>query len=145
MRGRSFTIGLLLDNIRNPFYGDFLDGVTDALAKTDFQVLVGSAGFSAENQSRVADAMIDRAMDGHILIAPSMSRIRADLSLVGYDNTTLAASAPINLTSVDQAAHDLGRTAARLLGERMDSRGRSILTSTAPQLIVRNTTAPPPS
>src|SRR5579859_7670559 len=27
MRGKSFTIGLLLDNIRNPFYGDFLDGV----------------------------------------------------------------------------------------------------------------------
>jgi len=74
MRGRSFTIGLLLDNIRNPFYGDFLDGVTGALAKTDFQVLVGSAGFSAESQSRVADAMIDRAMDGLILIAPSMAR-----------------------------------------------------------------------
>src|SRR5579872_2632067 len=73
MRG-SFTIGLLLDNIRNPFYGDFLDGVTDALAKTDFQVLVGSAGFTAESQSRVADAMIDRAMDGLILLAPSMSR-----------------------------------------------------------------------
>ena len=74
MRGRSFTIGLLLDNIRNPFYGDFLDGVTDALAKTDFQVLVGSAGFGAQNQSRLADAMIDRAMDGLILVAPSMSR-----------------------------------------------------------------------
>ena len=43
-------------------------------------------------------------------------RIPADLSLVGYDNTTLASSAPINLTSVDQAAHDLGATAARLLG-----------------------------
>ena len=282
MRGRSFTIGLLLDNIRNPFYGDFLDGVTGALAKTDFQVLVGSAGFSAESQSRVADAMIDRAMDGLILIAPSMSRsqvtvvaktiptvvvghhdtadeydsvvdddragaglvvdhlvalghrriahtsatvkggqwtgrpeqvrsdgyrqamhrhgldeavaiagtsyseeggyqagrellgrpgrptaifagadfaalgvlraayelglrIPADLSLVGYDNTTLAASAPINLTSVDQAAHDLGTTAARLLAERMDGRGRSVLTSTSPQLVVRDTTAPPPS
>ena len=74
MRGRSFTIGLLLDNIRNPFYGDFLNGVTDALAKTDFQVLVGSAGIGAQNQSRLADAMIDRAMDGLILIAPSMSR-----------------------------------------------------------------------
>ena len=72
-------------------------------------------------------------------------RIPADLSLVGYDNTTLAASAPINLTSVDQAAHDLGSTAARLLGERMDGRSRSVLTSTAPRLIVRNTTAPPPS
>jgi LacI family transcriptional regulator len=281
MRGRSFTIGLLLDNIRNPFYGDFLDGVTDALAKTDFQVLVGSAGFTAQSQSRLADAMIDRAMDGLILVAPSMSRsqviavaktiptvvighhdtgdeydsvvdddlagatlvvdhlvalghrriahasataragqwtrrpeqvrsdgyrqamhrhglddavavastsyseeggyqagrellsgphrptaifagadfaalgvLRAaselglripdDLSLAGYDNTTLAASAPINLTSVDQAAHDLGATAARLLGERMDGRSRSVLTSTTPRLIIRSTTGPPP-
>src|SRR5260370_20427642 len=40
MRGRSFTIGLLLDNIRNPLYGHFLDGVTCALVKNDFQVLV---------------------------------------------------------------------------------------------------------
>jgi LacI family transcriptional regulator len=72
-------------------------------------------------------------------------RIPADLSLVGYDNSTLAASAPINLTSVGQAAHDLGATAARLLGERMDGHSRSVLTSTAPQLIVRNTTGPPPS
>ena len=74
MRGRSFTIGLLLDTIRNPFYGDLLDGVTDALAKTDYQVLVGSAGFGAQDQSRLADAMIDRAMDGLILVATSMPR-----------------------------------------------------------------------
>lgn len=72
-------------------------------------------------------------------------RIPADLSVVGYDNTTLASSAPINLTSVDQAGHDLGATAARLLGERMDGRSRSVLTSAAPQLIIRNTTGPPRS
>lgn len=280
LRGRSFTIGLLLDNIRNPFYGDLLDGVTGALASTDFQVLVGSAGSGAQSQSRLADAMIDRAMDGLILIAPAMSRARviavgstvptvvvghhdtadeydsvvnddqagaalvvdhlvalghrriahtsatagagqwtgrpeqvrsegyrqamlrhglqdavaiagssyseeggyqagrelldrpdrptaifagadfaalgvlraayelglgipADLSLVGYDNTTLASSAPINLTSVDQAAQDLGATAARLLRERMDGRTRSVLSSAAPRLIVRGTTGPP--
>jgi LacI family transcriptional regulator len=80
MRGRSFTVGLLLDNIRNPFYGDFLDGVTDALAKTDFQVLVGSAGFGAQNQSRLADAMIDRAMDGLVicLCAPGIRSGRSE-------------------------------------------------------------------
>ena len=72
-------------------------------------------------------------------------RIPADLSQVGYDNTTLAASAPINLTSVDQAADDPAATAARLLCERMDGRSRSVLTSTTPQLIVRNTTGPPRS
>ena len=72
-------------------------------------------------------------------------RIPADLSQVCYDNTTLAASAPINLTSVDQAAHYPGATAARLLCERMDGRSRSVLTSTTPQLIVRNATGPPRS
>ena len=72
-------------------------------------------------------------------------RIPADVSLAGYDNTTIASSAPINLTSVDQAGHDMGSTAARLLGERMDGRRRSILTSAAPKLIVRNTTGPPRS
>lgn len=72
-------------------------------------------------------------------------RIPQDLSLAGYDNTTIAAIAPINLTSVDQAGHDMGATAARLLRERMDGRSRSVLTSAAPRLIIRNTTGPPRS
>jgi hypothetical protein len=60
-------------------------------------------------------------------------------------HTTLAASAPISLTSVDQAARGPGATAARLLSERIDGRSRSVLTSAAPQLTVRSTTGPPPN
>jgi LacI family transcriptional regulator len=283
MRGRSFTIGLVLDSIRNPFYGEILEGASDALASTGFQVLVGSAGLSSLQQSKLAEAMIDRAMDGLILVAPSMTRaqviaiaatvpvvvvghhdtadeydsvvdddiagaalvvdhlvalghrriahtsstgkgrwarppervrgdgyvqamrrhgltdqvliattfysedggyqaghqllggplsdrptaifagadiaavgvlraahelglrIPEDLSLAGYDNTTIASIAPVDLTSVDQAGHDMGRTAARLLCERMDGRTRSVLVSSAPRLIVRGTTRPPGS
>lgn len=74
MRGRSYTLGVLLDNIRNPFYGDILDGVTDALAKSDYQVLVGSGGFSSDTQTHMGEAMVDRGMDGLILVAPAMSR-----------------------------------------------------------------------
>jgi DNA-binding LacI/PurR family transcriptional regulator len=67
----------------------------------------------------------------------------APTPVAGYDNTTIACIAPINLTSVDQAGPGHGATAARLLTERMDGRSRSVLTSAAPQLIVRSTTAPP--
>src|SRR5580700_10455393 len=248
MRGRSFTIGLLLDNIRNPFYGDFLDGVTDglilvapsmsrsqviAVAKTiptvvvahhdtgdeydsvvdddragaalavdhlvalghrriahttavapgsqwkgrpeqvrsegyrqamhrhglDEAVNIAGTSYSEEGGYQAGRELLDRpdrptaifagadfAALGVLRAAYELGlRVPADLSLVGYDNTTLAASAPINFTSVDQAAHDLGATAARLLCERMDGRSRSVLTSTAPQLIIRDTTAPPSS
>ena len=76
MRGRSFTIGLLVDNIHNSFYADILDGMSTALAHTDFQIFTGAGGASAQGQTRMADAMIDRAMDGVILVAPQSRRER---------------------------------------------------------------------
>jgi LacI family transcriptional regulator len=45
-------------------------------------------------------------------------RIPEDLSVAGYDNTTVAAMGPISLTSVDQDGRLMGANAARLLLER---------------------------
>ena len=45
-----------------------------------------------------------------------------DISLAGYDNTTFAASGPFSLTTVDQAGHEMGVNAARLLLDRVADR-----------------------
>nr|WP_079074088.1 LacI family DNA-binding transcriptional regulator [Streptomyces sp. Root1310] len=74
MRGRTYTIGVLLDNIRNTFFADILDGVRDELHDSEYTVLVGAAGFGADAQSKTVQAMVDRQMDGLILIAPGTSR-----------------------------------------------------------------------
>ncbi|MFD5752501.1 LacI family DNA-binding transcriptional regulator [Streptomyces sp. NPDC127033] len=74
MRGRTYTIGVLLDNIRNTFFADILDGIRDELHNSEYTVLIGAAGFGAERQSRVIRSMIDRQMDGLILIAPGTPR-----------------------------------------------------------------------
>ncbi|WP_030599219.1 LacI family DNA-binding transcriptional regulator [Streptomyces fulvoviolaceus] len=74
MRGRTYTIGVLLDNIRNSFFADILEGIRDQLHDSDYTVLIGAAGFGADNQARTIRAMADRQMDGLILIAPGTPR-----------------------------------------------------------------------
>ena len=74
LRGQTYTIGVMLPNIRNPFFPDILDGVTDYLGDTDYQVLLGPGCNGEEAEARVTQAMIDRGMDGMILIAPVSPR-----------------------------------------------------------------------
>jgi LacI family transcriptional regulator len=282
MRGRTYTIGVLLDNIRNTFFADIMDGIREELRSSEYTVLVGAAGFGGEDQSKVARSMVDRQMDGLILIAPGMRRsevlalagptptvvighhdqadehdsvvdadglgaglvvdhlvslghrriallsapgirssgwrktpeivltsgyreamdrhglgdcaqvitarysdeggykagrqlltaadpptaimagadvaalgvfraahglglsIPGDLSLVGYNNTAVAALAPVQLTSVDQAGHTMGASAARMLIERVEGhRSRAMQTTMTPNLVVRRTTGAP--
>ncbi|MFB9681041.1 LacI family DNA-binding transcriptional regulator [Streptosporangium vulgare] len=281
MRGRTYTLGVMLSDTRNPFFPDIIEGVTGQLGDTEYQVLLGPGGAEPKSQARMTHAMIDRSMDGIILISPVMpaaelaaiatttpivvigrhgsaaeydsvvddddagarlvvdhladlghrriahithldrgraseadspQAVRAegyrramlardlgegidlvatsfteeggyegarqlldrpvrptaifagadvaalgvlraayeaglsvpgDLSVAGYDNIGIASLEPISLTSVDQDGHVIGATAARLLVERIEGRGRSVLLSVSPTLVVRGTSGPP--
>lgn len=66
------------------------------------------------------------------------------LSIVGYDNTDLARTRLIDLTTVDDDSFGVGREAGSLLRARMAGEEPvDVLRTLAPSLIVRGTTAPP--
>ncbi len=71
--------------------------------------------------------------------------VPGDISLVGYDNTFVAALRHVSLTSVDQDRERLGELAVTSLVERIaHGRTAAVHKVTTPTLVVRHTTAPPP-
>ncbi|MFE9650717.1 LacI family DNA-binding transcriptional regulator [Streptomyces sp. NPDC006365] len=78
LRGQTYSIGVMLPDIRNPFFPEVLDGVTHTLEDTEYQVLLGPGDCGEKAEARVTEALIDRGMDGLILVAPLASRERLD-------------------------------------------------------------------
>ena len=68
-----------------------------------------------------------------------------DVSVIGYDNTSLAMQLRIGLTSIDQPRVLMGRLGAALLRERFEGRTLAAKHVLAPTLVRRSSTAAAPS
>lgn len=270
---RTRTIGVLLNDLHNPFYAEIMDGVDQAAEEFEHRVLIAAAGARARREQRAVEAFLEYRVDGILLVSPRLPtqdvlaaarttptvvvgrplrsslvdsitnddpvgarlavehlaelghrriahidggrgagangrrsgflramrelglegpvvpgdftdiagvraaerllasetlptaifaandivaagamdrledaglRIPDDISIVGYDNTFLAALHHVSLTTIDQPRPEMGRLAMRTLIERIDGGGDRVHLRLPPSLVVRGSTGPPP-
>jgi DNA-binding LacI/PurR family transcriptional regulator len=67
--------------------------------------------------------------------------VPGDISVVGFDNTSLAALNHVSLTTIDQPRVQMGAAAAQMLIESIDDRSGLANCVMTPQLVVRQTSA----
>ena len=115
--------------------GDFTE---EAGAKAARELLAGSALPSAVFAANdVTAAGLLGEFDRAGVAVPG------DVSIVGYDNISIAHLAHVSLTTVDQPRTAMGRMALELLLERLNRRRPALVRLVEPTLVVRSTTAPP--
>ncbi|MFG6201988.1 LacI family DNA-binding transcriptional regulator [Nonomuraea sp. JJY05] len=72
MRGRSFTIGVLIADLASPFQREIAGGIGAELDPSPYQEVLIGGGPSAARQRRGVEALVDRQVDGLVLVAPWM-------------------------------------------------------------------------
>ena len=73
MRGRSYTIGVMLTEFSAPFQTEIAEGIADELEPSPYQEIFVVGGISSERQQKSIEALTDRQVDGLIVIAPAMA------------------------------------------------------------------------
>lgn len=73
MRGQTFSVGMLLVEMENPFLPSVVRGAKEALRAAGYQTLIGVGEAEMSIEQSLIDSMLDLQMDGLILVAPRLS------------------------------------------------------------------------
>jgi LacI family transcriptional regulator len=70
-RGRTHTVGIILPDIANPFFGDLARWLEDALFETGYSAIMCNSDGNSQKEARYLDVLLSKKVDGLLLIGAS--------------------------------------------------------------------------
>ena len=76
---RTRTVGVLLDDLRNPFFAEIAGGIEELASELGYQLLLGAGGRAAQRERSALATLLEYRVDGVILVSPRLgaAEIRA--------------------------------------------------------------------
>jgi len=148
-----------IDGGRNPGSRPRRQGYERAMDAAGLARLVVPGDFSESSGAEAAGKLLKLAKlptavltSNDMAAAGAMDRlveagysIPGDISIVGYDNTSLAQLRQVSLTTVNQPREEMGRLAMQSVLERIEGeRTETVSHVTTPTLVVRRSSGPAP-
>jgi DNA-binding LacI/PurR family transcriptional regulator len=105
VEGHTRTIGVIVSDLRNPWYVDILDGFRRTLSTVGIRVLVGGGQLDNRLDSTVVEAFLDLRVDGLCVVGtlPYHESVAADMKSVP---AVVASSHSYELPEVDSVVND---------------------------------------
>ncbi len=73
-RGRTHTVGIVVPDIANPFFGDLARSLEDHMFERGYSAIICNSDGDAAKEARYLDVLLSKKVDGLLLIAASHTR-----------------------------------------------------------------------
>lgn len=110
MRGQTYTIGVLLVDISNPFLPQVYDGIASVAETSGYKILMAVGAARMPIETKLIEQMIDIRLDGIVLIAAQISGRTLDkyarqipISVVGHHEPTAESFDTVNSNDIEGA------------------------------------------
>ena len=109
---RTRTIGVLLNDLRNPFFAEMTEGIFEAAEELDYRLLIGTGRRQQVGERRAVNSFFEHRTDGLLLVSPRLPL--TEILAIGRTTPTVAVARPLRAAHVDSIANDdlLGATLA---------------------------------
>jgi DNA-binding LacI/PurR family transcriptional regulator len=115
---RTRTIGVLLNDLGNPFFAELANGILEAADELEYQVLIGTGRREIAGERRALDAIFEHRADGILLVSPRLPL--SEVLAVGRAVPTVIVGRPLRAAHMDSVTNDDpagGRLAVRHLAD----------------------------